>query len=81
VSAHTGEELGRRLGLALSAAARRPLAAARERERGRERMRLGFTRGRQARFCSAENLAQRSDSPISFTVVGSAPTHLILIYF
>jgi hypothetical protein len=37
VSAHTGEGLGRRLGLALSAAAHRPLvslAAARERERG-----------------------------------------------
>jgi hypothetical protein len=64
VSAHTGEGLGRPLGLALSAAARRPLvslAAARERERGRGRMRLGFARGRRARFCSAGNLAQPSD--------------------
>jgi hypothetical protein len=59
--AHTNEGLGRCLRLALSAAARRPLAAARERERGRGRMRLGFARGRRARFCSAGNLAQPSD--------------------
>jgi hypothetical protein len=44
-SAHTGEGLGRRLGRALSSAARRSLrvaAAARERERRKNRMRLGF---------------------------------------
>jgi hypothetical protein len=47
VSAHTGEGLGRRLGLALSAAARRSLrvaTAARERERRKREMRLGFAR-------------------------------------
>jgi hypothetical protein len=47
VSAHTGEGLGRRLGLALSAAAHRSLgvaAAAREKERRKREMRLGFAR-------------------------------------
>jgi hypothetical protein len=75
VSAHTGEGLGRRLGLALSAAARRPLvslAAARERERGRGRMRLGFAQGRRARFCSAENLAQPSDLDGRLTLTGAS---------
>jgi hypothetical protein len=37
------------------------LAAARERERKRREMRLGFARGRRSRFCSAGNLAQPSD--------------------
>jgi hypothetical protein len=73
VSAHTGEGLGRRLRLALSTAARRPLvslAAAHERERGRGRMRLGFARGRRARFCSAGNLAQPSNLDGRLTLTG-----------
>jgi hypothetical protein len=47
VSAHIGEGLGRRLGRALSGAAHRSLgvaAAARERERRKSEMRLGFAR-------------------------------------
>jgi hypothetical protein len=56
VSAHTGEGLGRRLGCALSDAARRSLgvaAATRERERRKREMRLGF--------------AQRSRSAVLFS--------------
>jgi hypothetical protein len=47
VSAHTGDGLGRRLGRALFGAARSlGVAAARERERRKREMRLGFARGR-----------------------------------
>jgi hypothetical protein len=46
------------------------LVVARERERGRERMRLGFARGRRAWFCSAGNLAQPSDLDGRLTLTG-----------
>jgi hypothetical protein len=76
VSTHTDEGLERRLGRALSGAAR-SLEVARlrcgaERERRKREMRLGFTRGRRARFCSSGNLAQPSDLDGRLTLTGSS---------